>query len=84
MLLRFIFECMILEVVISNSHFIIISMCRTMLYVIDTIQVFFQSVLLQPLVRKKYKLSETKPRTLWKKKRVQVSDLYDNNWQLFL
>jgi len=22
-------------------------------------------------------------RTLWKKKRVQVSDLYDNNWQLF-
>jgi len=22
-------------------------------------------------------------RTLWKKKRVQVSDLYDNNWLLF-
>ena len=22
-------------------------------------------------------------RTLWKKNRVQVSDLYDNNWQLF-
>ena len=31
---------MILEVVISNSHFIIISMCITMGYVIDTIQVF--------------------------------------------
>jgi len=22
-------------------------------------------------------------RTLWKKKRVQVSDIYDNNWQHF-
>jgi len=64
------------------------------IYILGIVRVFFQRVLLRALeaalVRTNYKLfvrakstSNGCKGTLWKKKRVQVSDLYDNNWQLF-
>jgi len=48
---------------------------------LDTVQVFLPKCPLTT-VRSTKAASNGCKRTLWKKTRVQVSDLYDNNWQL--